>query len=450
MEVRIREEDHEQTDSFNKSLKLKWNREKCTGCRACEVACLAAYNEQPLAVSLLFVASSPLRFKNGEIVLCKLCNECKAQEACTSGAFRRSSKGFEIDRYRCTSCLSCVVACPYDVPFYDGSRVVMCNACDGEFSCVKACKGGALRLESLKEENFIGKRCGEDENELEVSRSEMNFVVGEGEVAWEVLRSLKGKNNFLVGRVFPYYCRNISLIVFNYSSFRKAEIASKDEFFKVCNEFIEIKYYSGFEEKILEVLEEKVVRKEGDFEVNIYLTPVFDINGVLFELARKRVYTEPNRRFLIYGTGFRALEFCLLASEKGFEVFWAYPGNFGVKTDQEGLLKRLLFRKGIKVFPWFELVEVKRGFLSNTYRIISKNGEILVGDYFVDFRNLTYTYPSFDVVQFKNALKNYKVNLKFVSFSKQEIFSRRFEDWWIFEKDYKVIVRYPYKVSFNN
>jgi Fe-S-cluster-containing hydrogenase component 2 len=48
----------------------------------------------------------------------------------------------------CTSCESCVDACPYDGIWMDplSELAVKCDTCDGQFACLAVCTAGALSI----------------------------------------------------------------------------------------------------------------------------------------------------------------------------------------------------------------------------------------------------------------------------------------------------------------
>jgi carbon-monoxide dehydrogenase iron sulfur subunit len=53
--------------------------------------------------------------------------------------------------------LSCVFACPFGATFVDqdSGRVLKCDLCDGDPTCVKVCPTGALTFEELSKETYL-------------------------------------------------------------------------------------------------------------------------------------------------------------------------------------------------------------------------------------------------------------------------------------------------------
>jgi len=54
-----------------------------------------------------------------------------------------------VDQEKCTACRKCIEACPGRIPFLHpkSGKATICNLCDGDPQCVKACHGG--RWDSL-------------------------------------------------------------------------------------------------------------------------------------------------------------------------------------------------------------------------------------------------------------------------------------------------------------
>lgn len=127
---------------------------KCTGCRACELACFAAHESLPgrtvggvttPVVPRLFVTWTP---EGCAPVQCRHCEDAPCVAACGRGAILRAGGQVVIDTTLCNDCRdhSCVDSCVFGairrLPF-----AAKCDLCPGrEPACVAACPNGALRF----------------------------------------------------------------------------------------------------------------------------------------------------------------------------------------------------------------------------------------------------------------------------------------------------------------
>jgi carbon-monoxide dehydrogenase iron sulfur subunit len=123
----------------------------CTGCRACEIACVF-HREKVLGTS-----AARIRIHKNEAegldqpLVCRLCAEPSCTESCPEKALSRDPKYGTIllDELRCTSCGACLSACPYGSIFSDprNGKPLICDLCGGEPACVARCSPGALQTE---------------------------------------------------------------------------------------------------------------------------------------------------------------------------------------------------------------------------------------------------------------------------------------------------------------
>lgn len=138
-------------------MRLVFDREKCTGCMACRMACLdqrdirPALGEKPL---LYLVRQETERDAWQEMRTCIQCGACA--DVCPAEALHRDPRGVVLaDPERCIGCRACGDACPFDVISYDGDTGIMrkCDLCLGRIqagllpACVHTCPTGALTLE---------------------------------------------------------------------------------------------------------------------------------------------------------------------------------------------------------------------------------------------------------------------------------------------------------------
>ena len=130
---------------------------RCTGCRACQVACK---DKNRLNVGLLFryvrtyeTGSFPNVGMYNYAGTCNHCENPACASACPVGAMYKAEDGTVIhDDDMCIGCRACMNVCPYGVPQYDEARSIVrkCDACASlrakgqNPACVDACPGRAL------------------------------------------------------------------------------------------------------------------------------------------------------------------------------------------------------------------------------------------------------------------------------------------------------------------
>ena len=129
------------------------NPERCTGCGACETACLAKRKgrdtpEGP-AIRVLQAAT------DGACVplLCSVCPEVVCARVCPGDALsrKRDFGPLTLREDGCASCSSCILSCPFGVLHMGDRRQVPqpCDLCGGAPACVKSCPTGAIECIDL-------------------------------------------------------------------------------------------------------------------------------------------------------------------------------------------------------------------------------------------------------------------------------------------------------------
>ncbi len=123
--------------------------EKCTGCRACELACSVFHTG----------ASNPsrsrirvIKWEEIGLYLPLTCNQCEKPvcvEVCPTKACYISPETHKvlIDKNVCIGCKTCILACPFGSPIFDHYEhiTVKCDFCDGEPQCVRFCEVDAIQ-----------------------------------------------------------------------------------------------------------------------------------------------------------------------------------------------------------------------------------------------------------------------------------------------------------------
>jgi len=135
------------------ALRLVVDESRCSGCRACQVACADMHED------VFSVALARLRVEKRDAegidrpVVCVFCADAPCAAACPTEALTQRSEGvLQLDAARCESCGQCVVACPHGALRMHPTtgRPLVCDLCGGEPACVAACVTGALKLEGKK------------------------------------------------------------------------------------------------------------------------------------------------------------------------------------------------------------------------------------------------------------------------------------------------------------
>ena len=150
-----------------KQLGFSFDQAKCTGCKACQIACKDK-NDLPVGVTWRRVAeytgggwitneaegtSTQDVYSYYTSVSCNHCEDAICMDVCPTTAMRRGDNGIVyVDAEVCIGCKYCAMACPYSAPQYDAGKGVMtkCDFCmdrvaeGGEPACVASCPTRAL------------------------------------------------------------------------------------------------------------------------------------------------------------------------------------------------------------------------------------------------------------------------------------------------------------------
>lgn len=122
---------------------------KCTGCRACELACRQR-NDLPGEMSYIRIyrKQKPDGSPYFLPVQCQHCENPPCASVCPTGATYHHESGTVLVNHKtCVGCRYCMVACPYDARRYDEEKGIAekCWLCldwvlgGGEPACVQAC-----------------------------------------------------------------------------------------------------------------------------------------------------------------------------------------------------------------------------------------------------------------------------------------------------------------------
>ena len=154
---------------------------KCTGCKACELACFAEHNHKQngvgKTVGTVTVPVTPKLYlvRDEKFCLpiqCRHCEDAPCLAACVKGAITRVDGQVYINEEKCIGCKDCIMACPFgaiallpvsrngeavyqqdsDQPQIVASKCDLCMNIEGGPACVRACPNQALRLVDPDEE----------------------------------------------------------------------------------------------------------------------------------------------------------------------------------------------------------------------------------------------------------------------------------------------------------
>jgi electron transport protein HydN len=154
--------------SVKQSFFVLADTEKCTGCRACELACFAGHQKRkPATIGNITSAVIPRLYLTREKSLCMpvQCHHCEdapCLRSCLTGAITRQNGVVVLDPRRCIGCRNCALACPFGavqvfsdagIPENAGEDcskklVYKCDLCVDakEPACAANCPNKALRL----------------------------------------------------------------------------------------------------------------------------------------------------------------------------------------------------------------------------------------------------------------------------------------------------------------
>ncbi len=138
--------------------------DKCTGCKACVVACHSLNglheNESWRDIGTIRGAVDGKVEQQTVTSACHHCADPACLNGCPVGAYEKE-KDTGVVRHlddQCIGCQYCSLKCPYDVPKYDASLGIVrkCDMCherlaDGEApACVQSCPSGAIKIKVVE------------------------------------------------------------------------------------------------------------------------------------------------------------------------------------------------------------------------------------------------------------------------------------------------------------
>ena len=149
---------------MRRQLGFHHDMQRCTGCRACVVACR---NHRRLEGGLKWREVYPYPQEPGRHFLSVACNHCENPECvrvCARGAFQKMADGTVVqDSSRCSGCRLCTLTCPYGAPRYSPRqrKVSKCDFCQArreaglDLACTAACPTRALSVIDLTDASVV-------------------------------------------------------------------------------------------------------------------------------------------------------------------------------------------------------------------------------------------------------------------------------------------------------
>ncbi len=131
-------------------MRLYAESARCSGCRACLVACsLNLFNENnPKKAALSIAAHFPVP-GNYQVKVCTQCGDCAT--ACPTEAIKQNAHGaYYVDYRECNLCEACVPVCPEGVMFVRHRLAQTAWKCDLCGDCVAVCGTNVLRIGELE------------------------------------------------------------------------------------------------------------------------------------------------------------------------------------------------------------------------------------------------------------------------------------------------------------
>lgn len=120
----------------------------CSGCRACEVACVARHDGRfgTATARIRVTKNEPLGMDHPQG--CRLCQRAPCVAACPTGAlYKDETTGAVLLRPDdCIGCSACVDECPFGMAALhpESGLALICDLCGGDPACVKRCATGAI------------------------------------------------------------------------------------------------------------------------------------------------------------------------------------------------------------------------------------------------------------------------------------------------------------------
>jgi len=127
--------------------------EKCTGCRQCSLACglkkFGVSNPKFGAINVVRDEFERYEFQ----FVCQQCEDPECVTACSKNALTKEENGIvKWHEDKCIGCRMCIAACPCGGISSLKGKIIKCDLCDGDPTCVKFCSTKAVVYEEETQE----------------------------------------------------------------------------------------------------------------------------------------------------------------------------------------------------------------------------------------------------------------------------------------------------------
>jgi len=159
-----------------------FDKDKCVGCRACEVAC-QIWNDSDQTVkwrnvSAVMQGTYPQLDSVNASLACMHCGDAPCKIACPRSAITKHSETGQltVDQERCVGCMFCLWACPFAAPQLGAlGKMEKCNFCEDrpvgmKKACEEVCPNHAIvsgEVDDIARLHDQGVMLGHEEPDIE-------------------------------------------------------------------------------------------------------------------------------------------------------------------------------------------------------------------------------------------------------------------------------------------